>query len=148
MEAEVVFSVVFFEVVILRAMSKNPYTSPSASPAMEARAANDASGSSFAKPVFLAWERLRVLYVILLTVLSVSIVGPSGLTSAQSFIRLMEGAVAANLLFFAGPITETYIRWLGYNRPWVRWALFLGGTLLSSALAWGLLLTGLMADVD
>ncbi|WP_146393873.1 hypothetical protein [Planctomycetes bacterium CA13] len=48
---------------------------------------------------------------------------------------IVKAAIAANVCYFAGPILETYVLWLGYNRSWVRWFLFLGGMLLTAILA-------------
>ncbi len=50
-------------------------------------------------------------------------------------VLIAEGAIVANLCYFAGPIIETYVRWLGYDRKWVRWFLFVGGTVLTGMLA-------------
>jgi len=59
---------------------------------------------------------------------------------------IVLGAVVANVAYFAGPTVETYVRWLGYNRAWPRWVMFIGGTLMSIVLAIGVLATELLPD--
>ena len=108
----------------------------------------DPNLASIAKPVFLAWERLRVIYVLVLAVVSAVLLGPSGFMDSRLLFRLFEGAVAANVLFFAGPVGETYVHWLGFRQNWLRWVLFVSGTLLSVVLACGVLLTGLMLEFN
>ncbi|MCC7336402.1 MAG: hypothetical protein IT422_15035 [Pirellulaceae bacterium] len=53
---------------------------------------------------------------------------------------------SAVLSEIAGPILETYVRWLGYDRKWVRWFLFAGGTVLTAILALISLASGLIPD--
>jgi hypothetical protein len=108
----------------------------------------DPNLASIAKPVFLAWERLRVIYVFVLAVVSIVLLGPSGFMNARLLLRLFEGAVVANVLIFAGPVTETYVHWLGFRQNWLRWVLFFSGALLSVALAIGVVVTGLMLEFD
>ena len=124
-------------------MTNNPY-SPSTSDATVAicpRNSTDVSTVTLAKRVFLAWERLRVLYIALLGALTVLLAAPgvihngSQLFTFRGMIMLVEGAIVANMCYFAGPAIETYVRWLGYERYWVRWILFVGGTLLTAVLA-------------
>ena len=115
---------------------------------IETASDSDPNLASIAKPVFLAWERLRVIYVLVLAVVVVILLGPSGLMNVRLLFRLLEGAVVANVLFFAGPVVETYVQWLGFGHIWLRWALFLSGTLLSVLLAFGVLLSGLMLEFD
>lgn len=87
-----------------------------------------------AKSTFLAWERLRILYVALLGLLTLALSAPY-LNQVRAIVMIIEGAVTANICFFAGPILETYARWLGYEGRWLRLALFIGGTLFTAALA-------------
>lgn len=68
--------------------------------------------------------------------------------NARVLFRLFAGAVIANVLFFAGPVVETYVHWLGFRQIWLRWVLFFSGTLLSLVMAFGVLLTGLMPEPD
>src|SRR5262245_65060394 len=121
---------------------------PSASlPAVEGSPTPDLATqpvTAIAREVFLAWEKLRVVYVaVLATVTLVLIESPLAVTSRLA-IDVVVGALAANVLYFAGPLTESYLRWLGYDRGWPRWALFLGGTMLAVVFAVGLLAPGLL----
>ena len=49
---------------------------------------------------------------------------------------------------FLAWIVETYIKWLGYDRTWPRWLMFVGGTMLSIILTIGVLATELLPDQD
>jgi len=89
---------------------------------------------SIAKATFLAWERLRIPFVVVLGLITLFLAGPN-LIELQTLIVVAVGAVIANLCFFAGPIVETYVCWLGYEQKWVRWFLFVGGTALTALLA-------------
>lgn len=108
-------------------------TDPSSPSETLARPA-EPSLSAIARPTFLAWERLRLVYIVVLGILTLLLVGPA-IDQPRVLMLIGEGAIAANLCYFAGPIAETYVRWLGYEAGWVRWALFLGGTVLSAVLA-------------
>ncbi len=87
-----------------------------------------------AKWTFLAWERLRVIYIILLGLLTLLLAGPE-LLRLRTMVMVVEGAIVANICYFAGPIIEIYVRWLGYRGKWLRWFLFISGTLVSAVLA-------------
>ncbi len=89
-----------------------------------------------------------MIYVFVLAIVSAVLIGPSGFVNARLLFRLFEGAVVANVLFFAGPAVETYVHWLGFRQNWLRGVLFFSGTLLSVVLAFGVLLTGLMLEFD
>jgi len=56
-------------------------------------------------------------------------------------LLVVEGAVVANIAYFAGPTIETYVKWLGNDRAWPRWVMFVAGTLLSIVLTVGVLAT-------
>lgn len=115
-------------------MTSNPFASPSASLA-PAPLPRDASFAVIAKSVFLAWEKLRLAYVAVLAVASLALVAVCGSPWTSAIKALLGGAVAANILYFAGPALETYVCWLGWRGTWLRGVLFLGGTLLSLLLA-------------
>lgn len=120
-------------------MNDNPYSSPSVDSSLDTAGTLSPSPPSstdlaaIAKPTFLAWERLRILFIVVLGVLTLVLSGPS-ITNFPVLVAIAEGAVIANICYFAGPIVETYIRWLGYDRKWVRWFLFVGGTILTAIL--------------
>lgn len=99
---------------------------------------------SIARAVFLAWEKLRIVYVIILSLVTLILTGSAGFSDLRILRLIAEGAVVANVAYFAGPIVETYVRWLGYERMWPRWLMFESGTLLSIVLAVGVLATALL----
>lgn len=122
-------------------MNGNPYASSAnlSDEKLDSKSLTDDSLLSIARTVFLAWEKLRVIYLSLLTLLTVLLVGFSGIFNVSLMISIMLGAFFANVLYFAGPVIDTYIRWLGYTHSWPRWVMFIGGTILSIVLAIGLL---------
>ncbi|MGN6545330.1 MAG: hypothetical protein ACTHK7_09805 [Aureliella sp.] len=118
-------------------MTNNPYASPATDIGPSEEAAlrpGDRTLAGIARPTFVAWERLRVIYVILLAVLTVSLAG-SSITRIRTIVVILEGAIIANVCYFAGPIGETYVRWLGYDGKWLRGFLFVAGTLFTAILA-------------
>lgn len=106
----------------------------------------DRSLLTIARNVFLAWEKLRVVYVIILGSVTVMLTGLSLNVDLPLLRLIVLGAVTANVMYFVGPTTETCVQWLGYSRPWLRWLLFVGGTLLSVLLTIGWLATELLPD--
>ncbi len=114
----------------------NPFSAPVTESSTISQDALTDSGYStrfgvIAKPVFLAWERLRVVYVVVLGLLTVLITG-SSLLRAEVLVTVVQGALFANVCYLAGPLVETYVRWLGYPGSWVRWFLFVAGTLFTA----------------
>ncbi|MBB3210702.1 hypothetical protein FHS27_006550 [Rhodopirellula rubra] len=133
-------------------MTENPYSTPSLdapSAITDSLAASTTSPSlaSIAKPTFLAWERLRIIFVGVLGLLTLILAGPN-LLNLRTLVLVAEGAIVSNVCFFAGPIVEIYVRWLGYDRNWVRWFLFVGGTMLTAMLAVVTMSTMLLPDQD
>jgi uncharacterized protein involved in cysteine biosynthesis len=122
-------------------MNDNPYASSSKPNAEElgTEPPIDETLLGIARNVFLAWEKLRVLYLGILTLLVLLLVGFSGILNLSLMISIVFGAFFANVFYFAGPVVDTYIRWLGYRNSWPRWVMFIGGTILSIVLAIGLL---------
>ena len=102
---------------------------PSAKPA-------DGTLGGIAKRTFVAWEKLRIWYVGILGVQTILLVVlAKGLWFDRQFwMMVIEGAIAANLCFFAGPILETYVNWLGYPTKFLRWFLLIAGTCFSCLL--------------
>ena len=125
----------------------NPYSTPNSEPAADIPDSVPAESlSQIARSVFLAWERLRIPYILVLATLTVLATGLEALTNMQTLVTIVGGAIVANVCYFAGPIVETYVRWLGYEKNWVRWLLFVGGTLLTALLAFMMLATALLPD--
>lgn len=123
-------------------MNHNPYSSPAVEPFPITAATLSPPTSSqtlaaIAKSTFLAWEQLRILYIVVLGLITLLSLGMDMaiITELRTILLIAEGALLANFCYFAGPVVETYVRWLGYNRKWVRWFLFVGGTTLTAILA-------------
>jgi len=130
--------------------SENPYSSP---PALSV-SPPDSVPSTFggiARSTFLAWEKLRLVYVGLLaavTLLLAALDPSRSFTSLRFWIPVVEGAVVANVCYFAGPIIETYVTWLGFRGRWLRYTLFVLGTLFSIMLAFGAIASLLLPTMD
>ena len=91
--------------------------------------------------VFLAWEGLRVIYNVVLvaeTALLAALSGEGTRGAGGFWLECVAGGIAANLLFFLGPVAESYAGWLGVPaaalRPG-RWAVFGAGLVFSMLLA-------------
>jgi hypothetical protein len=94
-----------------------------------------------ATTVFLAWEKLRLLYNAILAAV-VCWVGSGLLAHSAFWPQLLMDAFLANVFFCLGPCLEGYICLFGGNgtpRATVRAVLFFLGTLLSVVLALGAL---------
>ncbi len=96
-----------------------------------------------ARRIFVAWERLRIVYnsVLAVTVLCVGTIyylqyGPPPFPMT-GFLGLFIPFIGANLCFFAGPIVETYVAWLGNRTETLRLIMMLLGTGLSMLIAIG-----------
>jgi hypothetical protein len=113
----------------------NPYQTPTdAQPPSLVRSSIDAT----AKEVFLAWEKLRLSYNIVLLMLTVGGLGLLGTGPAKPLEllgNLIGGAVIANVCFCAGPCAEGYLTWIGANRRITRMILFAVGLAVASLLA-------------
>lgn len=97
-----------------------------------------------ARRIFIAWERLRLVYnaILAITVICVATVAyvqyqPTSIP-LSGFFGTIVPVVGANLCFFAGPIVETYVAWLGFRTETLRLVLMFFGTALSMmiAIAW------------
>jgi hypothetical protein len=85
-----------------------------------------------ARPVFMRWERLRIVYNALLAMLVLlPMAGEVRWPDLGDLLILLMGAVLANLCYLAGPAAETYLAWLGLRSRLVTAALFIGGVLVS-----------------
>jgi hypothetical protein len=85
------------------------------------------SGPSAAE-VFIAWERLRLLYNGLLVAWTLFL-GRDKLGNPSFQEMLIVGAIVANLGFCLGVTAEGYLALLGLPRRPARWFLFVVGTL-------------------
>jgi hypothetical protein len=134
-------------------MSDNPYTSPSLNNCLANQLVEaPPTLGEVARNTFLVWEKLRLVYVSVLVAVVVFIAVLDSNSFRQHFRVFMQtvlgGAVIANLCYFAGPMVETYVTWLGYRGQWLRIVLFALGTLFSSLLALGLLAGILLPGMD
>lgn len=91
-----------------------------------------------ARDVFLAWEKLRLVYnaaLVLATGIGV-VLGPDDVLADRAYLgHLIRAAVLANALFCAGTVAEGYLAWMGAPRRPSRAILFALGTLLTMLLA-------------
>ncbi len=114
-------------------MTDNPYA---VGPVAERSAvvnSNPASESpmELARSVFLAWEKLRPVFIGILGVPTLVMVGFSGQRDLSLVFLIAFGAIVANACYMAGPIAETYLRWLGLRSPYIRLGMFGAGTILT-----------------
>ncbi len=119
-------------------MSENPFrASPHAAEAGQVATADAERRDLFeiARQTFWEWEKLRILYVVLLGLPCLAAMVFFGLFTPGAIVGLLFCGLFANACYFAGPVAETYIRWLGYSGNWLRWVLFVGGTMLTAILA-------------
>jgi hypothetical protein len=86
-----------------------------------------------AMEVFIAWEKLRLLYNAILAGLVVWYLTPFAALHVGPV--LLFDALMANLGFCAGPVAEGYLCLLGFPRKPTRWVIFGIGTALAAAQA-------------
>ena len=86
-----------------------------------------------AMAVFVAWEKLRLVYNMILAAESMLLMG---LGTLFWLPILLQGALLANVCFCAGPVAEGYLCLLGANRTAARWTVFILGILASVVLVW------------
>ncbi|REJ89226.1 MAG: hypothetical protein DWQ35_18565 [Planctomycetota bacterium] len=123
----------------------NPYVPPTLEASSEAvpnaAPASDFSAADFstvARSTFLAWEKMRILFNAILVVISLAtaaLMGPSSFQLFKFWGLAIFGAIVANLCYFAGPLLDTYVSWLGYPSRRLRWLLFAAGAFVGSLLA-------------
>ncbi len=116
----------------------NPYAPPETS-AVGPRAEPLAPGDSEFR-IFKHWERLRLLYNLILTVETVAILATHGIWWGQ-WASLVVGipllAFAANVCFCAGPVFHCYAAMVGIRGRMVATVIFWPGMLVAMALAYG-----------
>ena len=126
-------------------MSDNPYSSPVVELQPTLPASNPNSLSEIARATFLAWEKLRLIYIGILGIWTLLISGRH-IASVEILSLVIVGGLISNVLYFAAPIVETYVRWLGYTGNWVRILLFVAGTLVTMIFALGALSSALLPN--
>ena len=91
--------------------------------------------------IFRAWEKLRVVYVVVLGIAAVGTMVATGQVDRWADPVLWGWfaiyALVANVLYLAGPAFESYLDWLGWRPRGLRVVLFLAGTLLAMGLTGG-----------
>ena len=128
----------------------NPYQAPVAEVA-EPEVTNPRSLNEIARKTFLAWEKLRLFYVAALAVMTLlagAINVSALLMSVEFWVMVAIGAVFANICFFAGPMVESYVKWLGFRIPWIRPVLFVIGTLFACGLAFAAIINHLISTTN
>lgn len=124
-------------------MSDNPYSSPVVELQPTIPATNPNNLSEIARTTFLAWEKLRLVYIGILALWTLLLAGRH-IASVEVLSLVIVGGLISNVLYFAAPIVETYVRWLGYSGKWVRILLFVAGTLVTMIFAFGALSSALL----
>ena len=118
-------------------MTSNPYDPPTAT-LVNNRSQTEDRFHDVGKTV-VAWERLRLIYNIVMGVFVAAVVGFSQALIARDYRQVLAeiaaGGVAANLCFCAGPIVDGYLTWFGIRNRWVTIILFIAGTILTMLLA-------------
>lgn len=93
--------------------------------------------------IFRSWEKLRIVYnLVMLVVAILAIYSAYQDTTCDApqihpvalAMGIALAAMAANLLYFAGPVLEAYVAWLGGRTRLLRWLLFIGGVMISIVL--------------
>jgi hypothetical protein len=134
-------------------MRDNPYTPPTVETCLADQPAEaPPTLGQIARTTFLAWEKLRLVYVgvLALVVIFMAVLDSNSFRQhiREFFQAALGGAVIANLCYFAGPMVETYVTWLGYRGQWLKIVLFVLGTLFACALAFGVLAGILLPGMD
>jgi hypothetical protein len=120
----------------------NPYASPMPSepPSAEACPAELLSPADrrclTIGRVIVRWEKLRMLYNVILTAEAAILVGiaPFGGSRVDMVKHIILGGIVANVFFCAGPVVNAYLVWLGTHSRVISWLLFVMGTGLSMLL--------------
>ncbi len=86
-----------------------------------------------ARLVFLAWEKLRILFNVGLVWVTLTLL-PNWSWRSIPWRDYIGPAILANVCFCAGPCAEGYLTWLGANRQLARWMLFVVGFLFACCL--------------
>lgn len=102
------------------------------------------------RPILLTWEKLRIVYNIVLAGVTVAGLAtrpdhPIQETWFPAFIICCW--VGANLCFCAGPLLEVYVNYLADRRIAMTWWLFFPGMFLSMLLAFVISATWALGDL-
>ena len=86
------------------------------------------------RPIFITWEKLRLVYnaVLAMVVGLIIVIDPGTTSSEKGFWWLaLKGCIEANILYTAGPALEAYVNYLARRRVRLTWVLFIPGTFLA-----------------
>ena len=90
------------------------------------------------RDVFLRWERWRLVYNLALVGLVITLAvawGDGNSNWVRLAVECVLGAIVANLCYFAGPIADAYLLWLGIHHRAVAPFLLGCGLLFTMGLA-------------
>lgn len=122
--------------------SKNPFATPGPEPDHSKPAPDDwlARLLPDAKATFRRWESWRLIYcaVCILATFGFLLLfdkfpatlfpDPPPAQRLNSWIEFVVAGIIANIFFFAGPVVDTYVSWLGLKTRWVGIGLLVLGT--------------------
>ncbi len=109
----------------------NPYSTPVSEPSKLS------THQSEFKHVVIAWEKLRLLYNVILLLVGIIalfiLINYYRESTNMVLLQTVVFAFLANLAFFAGPVCELYLRAFRHvsNAQSLRWILFTVGTIVS-----------------
>ncbi|MEN1678184.1 MAG: hypothetical protein AAGJ46_01215 [Planctomycetota bacterium] len=134
---------------------ENPFASPASGPAGdggEDLRDDEAAFRRVAWRIVGAWERLRIAYLVWLSVVGLATLWIPGVTGRGSFASVFDGEfvaiiaagfIGANFCFTAGHALEFLLATLGMRaaaRGWVRVVVFVLGSLFAAGLTVGVVL--------
>lgn len=109
----------------------NPYSTPASQPTSLSTQQREF------KHVVIAWEKLRLLYNVILLLAGIIalfiLINYYRESTNMVLLESLAFALLANLCFFAGPVCELYLRAFRHvsNAQSLRWILFTVGTIVS-----------------
>jgi hypothetical protein len=100
-----------------------------------------------ARQVFLAWERLRIVFNL---VLIIFVLGDASSELSDREFRhfLIRAAFAANVCFCLGPVAEGYLAFFGVQRLIARVVVFVPGMIFGLFTSMGCLLSWSLRNFD
>jgi hypothetical protein len=114
---------------------QNPYAAPGSSPGLPTAPRQGQPDLAF----MARWERRRLVYngVLILEscLLALALGGFRWFAEVDFWELAIGGALVANLCFCAGPVGESYLRWIGLRGGWVGPFVFGLGLCIAGGLA-------------
>jgi hypothetical protein len=99
------------------------------------------------RSVFLAWEKLRLVFNAALAIVVLLSAG-SALSEGAFWRFLVGGVLGANVCFCLGPVVEGYLSLLGSDRQAARWVVFSLGMMAGCLLAFLAVFSWHMRGID